>query len=268
MNRKLRKVLIVVLALIFLGSLVMVLNLGKEYSEGQDLYEQAEQIAGTPSAEAEQPDSSEPEPAPAEDKLADISLSALQEASRDAIGWIRIPDTALSYPIVQGEDNDYYLNHAWNGAVTSVGSVFMDYRCASDFSDFNAILYGHRMKDGSMFAALKYYSKADFWESHPTVYIKDENGTRAYAVFAAYEAPVKACTYDVAPERDELRQEFIDYALNQSVIQTGVVPAVTDSILTLSTCTGDGYDTRWVVQAVEVLTEDGSSSPALSTSES
>lgn len=240
----------------FLGSLTMALTLRKEYRLGEALYEQAEQIAAVPPSETAQTDASESQPAPSEDGMADISVAALQEASRDVIGWIRIPDTALSYPIVQGEDNDYYLNHAWNGAVTSVGSIFMDYRCVEDFSDFNTILYGHRMKDGSMFASLKYYSKADYWDAHPYVYIKGADRTRQYAVFAAYEAPVKACTYERNPEGEEPRQAVIDYALEQSVIRTGVIPAATDRILTLSTCTGDGYDTRWVVQAMELPAED------------
>ena len=256
MKKKIRKALIVIIALVFLGSLTMVLTLRQESRQGKELYEQAEQIAAVPPSESIQPDASESQPAPSEDGMADISVAALQEASRDAIGWIQIPDTVLSYPIVQGEDNDYYLNHAWNGAVTSVGSIFMDYRCAEDFSDFNTILYGHRMKDGSMFASLKYYSKADYWDAHPYVYIEDADRTRQYAVFAAYEAPVRACTYEIAPESDDLRQTVIDYALEQSVIQTGVVPAATDRILTLSTCTGDGYDSRWVVQAVELPAEE------------
>lgn len=258
MKKNIRKILIVLLALVFLGSLTMLLQEQRKYSEGEDLYAQAEQIAAAPPADTAKPNTAEPEPQPAlpEDKLADISVSALQQEVSNAIGWIRIPDTALSYPIVQGEDNDYYLNHAWNGAWTSVGSIFMDYRCAADFSDFNTILYGHRMKDGSMFAALKHYRKADYFAQHPYVYIKTPDETRQYAVFAAYEAPVKACTYDINPESEEARQTVIDFALEQSVIRTDVVPAATDRILTLSTCTGDGYDSRWVVQAVEVAAEN------------
>ena len=258
MKKNIRRALILVAALVFLGSLTMLLKERKDYAAGQDLYEQATQIAAAPPTDAAEPAPTEPEAQPAlpEDKLADISVSALQSEVSQAIGWIRIPDTVLSYPVVQGTDNDYYLTHAWNGTWTSVGSIFMDYRCSADFTDFNTILYGHRMKDGSMFAALKYYRKADYWTQHPHVYIKDSNMTRQYAVFAAYEAPVRSCTYDINPESEEARQAVIDFALEQSVLQTGIVPAATDRILTLSTCTGDGYDSRWVVQAVEVAAEN------------
>jgi len=73
-----------------------------------------------------------------------------------------------------------------------------------------------------------------------------------YQVFAAYEAPVRSHTYETGPRDEGERQALIDFALEQSVIDTGVVPEADDQILTLSTCTGDGYDTRWVVQAVQV----------------
>jgi len=257
MKKKIRSVLILLLAVIFLGSLTMLLRDLGEYREGQEIYAMAEQAAqpvpdreeGESLSRPEEP--SEPPEAP-EDPLQDISVAALREKSSDVAGWIRIPDTALSYPLMQGEDNDYYLTHAWNGWETIAGSIFMDHQCAPDLTDFNTIIYGHRMKDSSMFSTLKGYNKLEFWQEHPIVYIKDREETvHRYEIFAAYEAPVRSYTYEKKASDDAVKQAVIDFALDNSVIDTAVVPEVTQRILTLSTCTGKGYDSRWVVQAVE-----------------
>lgn len=253
MKKRIRKILIGILALVFLGSLVMLLRQQQTYRAGEEIYLQAEQLAEVQNiAQAlggSTPSQTPPEADGEEEQTAD--LEALQAVSEAVIGWIRIPETKLSYPLVQGADNDYYLNHAWNGQSTSVGSIFLDYRCAPDLMDVHTIIYGHRMKDGSMFAALKYYNKLAWWEEHPWVYVETGEGTRRYEIFAAYEAPVRSCTYELEFPDDAARQELIDFALEQSVIQTGVIPQSADRILTLSTCTGKGYETRWVVQAVE-----------------
>lgn len=280
MKKTVRKTLIVILALVFLTSAVMLLRQQIERREAQDIYAQALQIAvgqetaqasprPTPAAEqseqpeqtaqptqsqqpqqSAQPQSTDPAAQP-EEPLGNVNLTALRGISGDVIGWISIPDTGLSYPLVQGEDNDYYLNHAWDGTPTAAGSIFMEYQCAADFSDFNTIIYGHRMTYDAMFAFLKYYKSQSYWEAHPLIYIKDAGGTRCYEIFAAYEPPIHSPVYALKLTDGADKQAVIDYALEQSVIHTGVKPQSTDRILTLSTCTGNGHDTRWVVQAVE-----------------
>ena len=264
----------VILAVVFLWSSVMVLREQRAYREGEEIYALAEQLAAAP---AERP-SADPPPPPSESTapaapdasapseaptppaestapagpLAEVELDSLRAVSKAVTGWISVPDTKLSYPLVQGTDNDYYLNHAWNGSRTSVGSIFLDHRSTPDMTDFHTLIYGHRMKNGSMFAALKYYADAAYRAAHPYVYIKTAECVRQYAVFAAYEAPVRSVTYQLSFADDAQRQELIDFALTRSVIACGITPAVTDRIVTLSTCTGQGYDTRWVVQAVEI----------------
>lgn len=267
MKKKLRRILILLLALVFVTSLTMLLRLREEYREGEELYTEAEQIAfgetpepesppEVPARQPETPDTPVEEP-PAEEPPAEeeidltMNLPALQAVNDDVIGWIWIPDTGLSYPLVQGADNDYYLNHGWNGKKVSAGSIFMDYHCAADLSDYNTIIYGHRMNNESMFAFLKYYKKPDYQRAHPYIYIKTEEGTRGYEVFASYEAPVGSVTYGLNVTEEADKQSLIDFALAQSVIDTGVVPTTAQRVITLSTCTGNGYDTRWVVQAAE-----------------
>ena len=274
MKKQVRKILIVILALVFLGSLAALLRQQQIYRTGEDIYTRAEQLAQQPPAALETlptPDAAEQtarpsasdSPAEALDTrpqstaqpksaLESLSIASLRQVSPDVVGWIKIPDTALSYPLVQGTDNDFYLNHAWDATATAVGSIFMDWRCAADLTDFHTVIYGHRMRDGSMFNSLRHYSSPSYREEHPYVYIKIDAQVLTYAVFAAYEAPVRSPVYDLTPPDAAAKQTLIDFALAQSVIDTGVLPTVNDRILTLSTCTGNGYDTRWVVQAVQL----------------
>ena len=125
----------------------------------------------------------------------------------------------------------------------------MDCRCSADFSGFNTIVYGHRMNNGSMFAALKHYKKQDFLQAHPQVYVTNASGTHAYSIYAAYEAALDGTAYYSAFSDETIKKAFIDEGVSLSVIRTGAVPTVNDHILTLSTCTGNGHATRWVVQA-------------------
>ena len=150
-----------------------------------------------------------------------MDLPALQQVNSDVIGWIAIPGTEISYPLVQGTDNDYYLTHTWNQNSSAVGAIFMDCRCS-----------------------------ADFLQAHPQVYVTNASGTHAYSIYAAYEAALDGTAYYSAFSDETIKKAFIDEGVSLSVIRTGAVPTVNDHILTLSTCTGNGHATRWVVQAV------------------
>ena len=188
---------------------------------------------------------------PYADALAAMDFTALRAVNSDVLGWILIPDTVISYPMVQGSDNSYYLKHTWRLSSSVVGAIFMEAQCSADFSDFNTIIYGHRMNNGSMFAGLAKYKNISYYKNHPTVYITDDAGSRAYQIFAAYEVSVTSAeSYQLEFADDADKQAFIDKCLALSGGDTEIVPAPEDQILTLSTCTGWGHATRWVIQAV------------------
>ena len=193
---------------------------------------------------------------PYADALRNMDFAALQEVNSDVLGWILIPYTRISYPLVQGSDNAYYLNHTWKKTSSSVGSIFLECQNSSSLGDFNTIVYGHRMRNGSMFASLKYYDQQSYWVEHPRVYIMNKAGMYTYEIFSAYEAGVTEDTYRLGFGGDTQKQAFLDFCVEKSVISTGIVPTVEDRILTLSTCTGRGHETRWVVQAVLVEEPD------------
>lgn len=253
----------VVLAAVLVVSLVMLARDLQDYAHGRSTYSEAEKIANIEaidSAAASQSaaseaggtdsDSGKTEAELYAEALQAVDLDALREVNGDVLGWIYIPDTPISYPIVKSGDNSYYLTRTWNLEYSSVGSIFLDELSSADFSDYNTIIYGHRMKDGSMFASLKYYKKQDYWQQHPYVYIVTDSGVQRYEIFAAYEAGTESKTYQLSFADDSAKTAFINHCVSKSVIDTGVVPTTDRDIITLSTCTGNGYATRWVVQAV------------------
>lgn len=264
-NRRLRAILITVLAVVFVGSLSVLLWTQLDQKKGEEVYFEAETLVGEPDFTAlppptleplpEVPDDEEAEPVyvdPYADILKAMDFSALQEINPDVLGWFLVPGTNISYPLLQGRDNNQYLRHNWKGGYSRMGSIFIEEQNSGDLSDFNTIIYGHRMRNETMFGKLKYYNKLSYWNSHPCVYITDHNGTHKYNIFAAYEVSVSGLTYRLSFSGTQAKQEYIDWCLAQSVIDTGLIPTVNDKILTLSTCSGDTtYATRWIVQAYQ-----------------
>ncbi len=286
----LRKVLMAVLAVLLVFSGAQVALQQWEQQQARQDYEQARQLAQQSAPPAEEPPPAappaaipepqpplavepqpgpqpepkpeplpqpepqpQPEPEPLAAGLEDIDLAALRQENPDVVGWISIPDTVLSYPLMQGEDNDYYLSHTWQKAESRLGSLYLDYRNADDLSDFNSILYGHRMRGDDMFGSLKYYEEQAHWEAHPAIYLVLDEGVRRYDIFAAYEIDSSNChTYRLGLEAVDGQQAYINYCTKQSDLDTGIVPEEDDHILTLSTCTAAGSKStmRWIVQAV------------------
>lgn len=182
--------------------------------------------------------------------LQQIDLEALREVNPDVLGWIMIPGTQLEYPLMKGLDNQYYLEHAWDKTYNPGGSIFLEKSSREDLSDYHTLIYGHRMRDGSMFGSLGEYASVEYWQEHPYVYIRDDNGVHRYEIFSAYEANTGSRTYQVGFAGEESIQAFLDHCLRSSVIDTGIVPEQEEKILTLSTCTAVGHkNVRWVVQA-------------------
>ena len=273
MKPKFRKALAALLAVICalcLGRTALQLV---QYRQGDETYAQAEELAGLPdlsdlpvvdftggsgsvSSSASTDGAGEaPEEVPVwqdpyAQALKDMDFSALRQQNPDVLGWILIPGTRVSYPVVQGTDNSYYLDHTWRGGKNSVGAIFMDYRNSGDLSDFNTIIYGHRMNNRSMFGTLSQYKSRSYWQAHPYVYLTDDSGTHRYEIFAAGEVSVDSDVYRLGLRSDSSRQSFLDSCLALSALNTGVTPHTYDKVLTLSTCTGNGHATRWVVQAV------------------
>lgn len=195
----------------------------------------------------------EPKIDPYEEILKNTDLASLRKVNKDVIGWFYILGTDISYPLLHPKDNNDYIRSSWKNAATysRAGTIFMEARNSGDFSDFNTIIYGHRMRDETMFGKLKYYNDKSYWRKHPSVYILTEEGVTRYDIYAAYEISTEGKTFTISFADDAAKQEYIDFTLESSILDTGIVPNVNDQLLTLSTCSGNGYSTRWIIQAVK-----------------
>jgi sortase B len=266
-GQKIRLVLIVIFSATFVVSAYMLISRLVQYGKGSETYQEAEQLAVVSSvsrasrapAAASVPAvseaaSSEEEPvSSAAEKQPDpsqISLSAVRQYNSDIIGWIEIPGSVVSYPLMQTSDNDYYLTHTWKRQELSVGSIFLDCACKPDLSDFNSIIYGHNMYNGSMFASIYNYRSKSYWESHPNIYLTTDSGLSRYAVCAAYQVNVQDPVYQFSFPDTASKQSFLSFAMRHRFYETGEVPETSDRIITLSTCIGSDDSVRWVVQAV------------------
>lgn len=268
MKNSIRRLATLLLSMIFLFSMGMYgkqliekSSAGKTYTEALALATSRSEAENFPEEPVRQTEATQPPvelawvPAPVEEEdphiaeLEQMDLEALREVNADVVGWIRIPDTDINYPLMQGEDNEYYLERTWNDQKSVTGSIFLEHRNSTELTDFNTIVYGHNMRDGSMFAGLRKFHQQAYWEKHPYVYIRSDLGVYRYEIFSSYLADVDSGTYGLAFSQEETRNRFLTNALENSVIETDISPEITDRILTLSTCSGIGYSTRWVVHA-------------------
>ena len=265
MKKKLRIGIICVLAAALAVSAFFLIRQALDYKKGSSDYEEAKSLVQAPelrpapqkAPQTQAPEASGQPEAPVKpvdpnlEALLSMDLSVLQQINPDVVGWIEIPGTVVSYPILQTDNNSYYLNKTWRKDPSSVGSIFLECQNRADLSQFNTLIYGHNMRDGSMFSNLKDYQDLESWKAHPTIYVVSGGVAKAFDVYAAYVVGTWEITYGLELNKPEVRQEFIDLGLKKTKIDTGITPTIDDSILTLSTCTGTGRSgSRWVVQAV------------------
>lgn len=176
----------------------------------------------------------------------------LKELNEDIIGWITVDDTAIDYPILQTRDNDYYLTRNYLREETRAGSIFMDYRNnISDEEDLNTVIYGHRMKDGTMFAGLKKYLDSSFFNKHPVIYYDTLYQGYDLEVFSVYQTKTDFYYIDTDFSSDKEYGDFIHSLKEKSVHETDVQITGNDRIVTLSTCdySLDRTEGRLVVHA-------------------
>lgn len=254
-----RTALAILLAALFLFGAGMMLHKQFQYRQIVIDADEAAKIAGLgeTSARTETPippeTYAEPESPPLPEfvsALMDIDLEALRSVNEEVVGWIEIPGTQLSYPLMQGGDNQFYTAHNWKREASSGGAVFLEATSSPDLTDFHTVAYAHRMRNGTMFGTLKYYREQEFWQEHPDFYIAADDGIYRYDIFSAQEVEVKGIVYRLDIEESHLEEEFLQYCIENSVLDTGIIPEPEDRILTLSTCIGIGYTTRWVIHGV------------------
>ena len=179
-----------------------------------------------------------------------VDFDKLKEQNSDTIAYLKVENTNIEYVVVKTTDNDYYLNHNFKKEYNSAGWIFADYRNKLDGTDKNIIIYGHNMKDGSMFNNLKDELNNKWRNEDHTIIIKTKDKETKYQVFSTYV--IEPEEYYIQTEFNEINyKNFIDKIKERSVYNYNVNVETTNKVLTLSTCNGSG-NKRIVVHAKEI----------------
>ncbi len=184
----------------------------------------------------------------------EVNFEDLWKISEDVVAWLYGPDSQINYPVVQAWDNDYYLYRLLDGTVNNNGTIFLDYRNSSDFSDGNSIIYGHHMQSGEMFACLMDYKKQSYYDAHPCLYLTTPAQKYRVDLFAGCVVEGNAAIYQ--------SRSLSTWLLNDYCSRSTFIPADgarTDGpYLTLSTCTYEFDNARYVlIGSLVPLAEEG-----------
>lgn len=190
-------------------------------------------------------------------ELADnpIDFDMLADINPDIYAWIEIPDTQIDYPVAQSaEDDSFYLHHNMYQEPEFAGCIYTEMVNSKDFSDPMTVMYGHNMRNGSMFQNLHLFAEPEFFEEHPYFYVYTPTHKLTYEVFAAYEYNDNHLLNSFDFSDDKVFEEYLEdvqkgVAMGQQ-IRTEQRVTKEDKVLTLSTCMGDQTSSRFLVQAV------------------
>ena len=182
-----------------------------------------------------------------------VNFDALHKISKDAAAWLYAPDTEINYVIAQTDNNRYYLENQLNGGYAMGGTLFIDCDNSPDLSDWNTIIYGHYLKNGTMFGTIKNYDSQDYYESHPVMYLYTPGHRFCLELIAGYTAKTDDMVYSI-PDNAADRDKIVTYACEQSSFASDVTVGEDDKLVTLSTCMDDMFEKNYVV--IGKVTED------------
>ena len=180
----------------------------------------------------------------------DIDFDMLKAINKDTAAWLYSPGTVIDYPVMEADDYNYYLYHLPDGTRNANGSLFIDYNCASDFSDRLTVIYGHHMKTGDMmFGSLKGYKNQEYYKEHPFMYLYTEKEN--YRIDILYGFVISAGQWrEKAFMYEENLGAFLDYAIRNTTFKSEAKYEEGDKIVALSTCSYEFDDARYVVLGV------------------
>ena len=250
-KKRLIDLLIIILVCVMAFSGYKLYSIMRDSKESKEQYQQLEQLIEAPQN-------------PADSAMTSAQkYQSIYDQNNDFIGWIYIPDTALSYPVMQTPAKpEYYLRRNFEGKYSVRGVPFVDYRCTLDFSD-NTIVYGHNMMNGTMFSVLESYSKESFWQTHRYIGFDTMNGYGTYAVVLCARIDLRNTDFNYIDTIDfSDAEEFDSYIakINETAFyETDIELSFGDKLLLLSTCQSNYDDGRYIVIAKKISDQDLSS---------
>ena len=179
----------------------------------------------------------------------EINFEALKNKNKDIIAWLYSEGTPINYPVVQAKDNDYYLRRLIDGTYNQAGTIFADYKNNSNFEDYNTIIYGHNMKNDTMFGTLTNYKDQEYYNEHKEMYLLTENKDFIIELFAGYTTSSESDIYNF-PKTSSTNDKLIKTALSKSTFESEIEVSNEDRIITLSTCSYDYENARYVLLGV------------------
>ncbi len=190
----------------------------------------------------------------------DVNFTDLWKINRDIYAWIKIPNTAVNYPVLQTSGDDrFYLEHNIYGQYSFAGCIYSEKVNSKDFSDPNTVLYGHNLLNGTMFASLHNFRDPNFFANNEYIYIYMPDRTLIYRIFSAYEYDDRHIMYSFDFNDEEVFAEYLEYATNPTNSMTANIRetevTTDDTILTLSTCMDNIESSRYLVQGVLIRDE-------------
>lgn len=184
----------------------------------------------------------------------DIDWDTLQGESPDIVAWIDVLGIDVGYPIVQSENNNDYLRKTPTGESASCGSIILNTTNNADFNDQNTVIFGHNMKNGTMFGKLKWFMVKDAYEKSPYIWINTPEEDVLYQIVSAYVVKIS----DGVPDTYDIEIEDYEswYGRMISLSEKEMEWQESSNMITLSTCNSNGYSYRTIVQAVEILRQE------------
>lgn len=238
-----------------------IISILTEYRSGENTYHEVQQYVHLPETEAPtgkatepaaDPEETEATTEPEEDPILfpEVDFDALLEVNEDVVAWVYIEDTNINYPVVRGKDNDRYLTTMIDGSYNGAGTIFMDYRNQPDLSDPHTILYGHNMKNNTMFANILKYRDQEFYDAHPVGMLMTPDQNYQFEIITAYVAEPNESAWQLAFLSDEEALNWALASMRRSAFSCDTVPALGDKFLTLSTCSYEFNDARFVLVGI------------------
>lgn len=170
----------------------------------------------------------------------------LKKINEDYIGWIEIPNTNIDYPVVQGRDNDFYLNHDFNKNESSSGAIFIDYKNDIE-KDKNIIIYGHNMRNKSMFQNLMKFKDEKFWRENNKIILSIDGKKYEYEIFSSYISNAKHVDLKASFKDDDEYLKYIEDIKKKSMFNRDLDITKGERIVTLSTCSYEEDDYRMII---------------------
>ena len=239
-------IILVIAIVVFAVSAYKLYGIFSEYNKGDKEYQKIQDLV----INTEKKDDTKEE-------AFSVDFEKLLEMNSDVVGWIRFDEPSeINYPVVQGRDKEEYLKRTFEANTNKLGTLFVDVNNPGDFSGRNTFIYGHNMKNGSMFAQLLKYKDDSFYKENPYFYIYTPDGkVRTYEIFSAGVVKDTSDSYIMDYADDAAFQTYIDYIKQQSAYPTSAEVTTASKIVSLSTCTNVRDDERFLVHGVMIKEE-------------